>query len=117
MSFQRNLRYDSLAQIERFKRAAKLKRWSLNTFIITAAEAAASAIEQEARGKTKQLIHTYDRKAPSISLQPACENCSEPATHQRLSRDTTFDERGPMTTEYWEWVCDKCDPEGAYDRA
>lgn len=50
-----NLRYQSREQIERFKRCAKLKRWSLNTFLLVAAEAAAEATEEEAKGKM-QLI-------------------------------------------------------------
>jgi len=39
-----NLRYKSVAQLNRIKRAAKLKHWSLNTFVLNAADDAAKTV-------------------------------------------------------------------------
>jgi uncharacterized protein (DUF1778 family) len=39
-----NLRYRSVAQLNLIKRAAKLKDWSLNTFVLNAAEETAKAV-------------------------------------------------------------------------
>jgi Zn-dependent M32 family carboxypeptidase len=50
-----NTRYESVQQVNRFKRAAKINRWSLNTFLLAAGEMLSNQIISDYEEKQKQL--------------------------------------------------------------
>ena len=51
-----NMRFQSKKQVELFQRAAAARRWSLNTFMLVAAEELAEKIEQELVEKISNKI-------------------------------------------------------------
>jgi uncharacterized protein (DUF1778 family) len=50
------IRFESRTQVERIKKAAKLRKWSMNTFVVHASEEAAARIMTASKAAAEQLI-------------------------------------------------------------
>ncbi len=56
-----NQRYESKAQVERFKKAAKLKKWSLNTFMLHAGEVVAAQFLATEKQATQLIVESTNQ--------------------------------------------------------
>jgi uncharacterized protein (DUF1778 family) len=51
------IRFETQAQVDRIKRAAKLKQWSLNQYVITRSDEAASSDIADLNRQSKQTVN------------------------------------------------------------